>query len=159
MTTVVIAAAIYIVITFGIAYVWHLRIFAERYRMLQIYRDDPKPVFGLASMVIQGLAFGLVYVALFMPMTGGWLAKAAEYAAFGGIFSWSFTTLATAAKSRMTSIGDYVTIETAFTVVQWIAVAARDGAASFLGLLFRASFSSRSAASIRMSSPSANVLS
>jgi hypothetical protein len=123
MTTVLIAAVIYIVITFGIAYVWHLRVFAERYRALEVYRDDPKPLFGLASMIIQGIAFGLVYTALFMPMTGGWLPKTVEYAAFGGIFSWSFTTLATAAKSRMSSISDYVTIETAFTIVQWIAVA------------------------------------
>jgi hypothetical protein len=44
-------------------------------------------------------------------------------AAFGAVFSWSFTTLAVAAKSRMTSIRDYMAIETAFTVVQWIVVA------------------------------------
>jgi hypothetical protein len=58
-----------------------------------------------------------------MPIES-WLAKAVEYAVFGAVFSWSFTTLAVAAKSPMTSIKDFMVIETAFTVVQWVAVAA-----------------------------------
>ena len=51
-------------------------------------------------------------------------AKMAAYFAFGGLFSWSFTTLATAAKSPMTSIRDFTVIETAFTIIQWFAVSA-----------------------------------
>ena len=74
-------------------------------------------------MVIQGVCFALVYDALFAPMAG-WLAAAAAYAVFGAVFSWSFTTLAVAAKSRMTSIRDYMAIETAFTAIQWVVVAA-----------------------------------
>lgn len=39
------------------------------------------------------------------------------------MLSWSFTTLAVAAKNVMASVPDYVLIETAFTVVQWGVVA------------------------------------
>jgi hypothetical protein len=53
---------------------------------------------------------------------GGWLPKAPAYAALGGFLSWSFTTVAAAAKSPMTSIRDFFAIETAFTAIQWIVV-------------------------------------
>ena len=38
------------------------------------------------------------------------------------MLSWSFTTLAVAAKHPMTSISDYVVLETAFTVLQFVVV-------------------------------------
>ena len=53
-------------------------------------------------------------------MSGGWPARAATYAAFGGFLPWSFTTIAPAATSPMTSIRDFFLIETAFTAVQWV---------------------------------------
>lgn len=124
MSALIVPFLVYVVATFAIAFAWHLKIFGERYRALEIYRDKVLPQFGLASMIIQGVCFALVYDALFAPMTGGFLAKAAAYGAFGAVFSWSFTTLAVAAKSRMTSIRDYMAIETAFTLVQWVVVAA-----------------------------------
>jgi hypothetical protein len=46
-----------------------------------------------------------------------------RYGAGGAVFSWSFTTLAVAAKNVMTSVPDYVLIETAFTIIQWALVA------------------------------------
>lgn len=121
MTALVVPFVVYVIATFAIAYVWHLKVFDARYKALGIYRDDVLPLFGLGSMVIQGVCFALVYDGFFAPMAG-WLMAAVAYAAFGAIFSWSFTTLAVAAKSRMTSIRDYVTIETAFTAVQWVVV-------------------------------------
>jgi hypothetical protein len=73
-------------------------------------------------MVIQGVAFAFIYVGLIQPMTGGWLVKGMCYAAFGGLLSWSFTTIAAAAKSPMTSMREFIVIETAFTALQWIIV-------------------------------------
>jgi hypothetical protein len=49
-------------------------------------------------------------------------SQPAAYAAFGALLSWSFTTLAVAAKNVMTSVPNYIGIETAFTAVQWIMV-------------------------------------
>ena len=64
--------------------------------------------------------------------------RALTYGALGAALSWSFTTLTVAAKNVMTSVPDYLLIETAFTLVQWLMVgpltvlafhsAAREGA-------------------------------
>jgi hypothetical protein len=39
-----------------------------------------------------------------------------------GLLSWSFTTLAVAAKHPMSSIRDYIVLESAFTLVQFLIV-------------------------------------
>jgi hypothetical protein len=52
-------------------------------------------------------------------LAGGWVL----YGALGAGLSWTFTTLAVAAKNVMASVPDYLVIETAFTAVQWIIVA------------------------------------
>src|SRR5882724_2554054 len=124
MTAVIVAALAYIIPTFPLGYVWHLTVFKERYEALRVYRKEVVPLLGLSSMVIQGIIFAIVYVGIIAPMTDGWLAKAATYAALGGFLSWSFTTVAAAAKSPMTSVRDFFAIETLFTAVQWIIVGA-----------------------------------
>ena len=82
------------------------------------------------------LCYGVAYldrVASFTPATA--LAHASTYTAAlaTGIadlagnataapYQWSFTTLAWAAKARITAIGAFVTLETAFTIIQWLIV-------------------------------------
>jgi hypothetical protein len=44
------------------------------------------------------------------------------FAAFGALLSWSFTTIAVAAKNVMTSVPAYLLLESAFTAVQWALV-------------------------------------
>jgi hypothetical protein len=122
MNTVIIAALAYLIPTFVIAYTWHLRIFAPRYAALGMYRDDVMPALGLSSMAVQAVIFGLIYQTMIAPLGGSVLLKGAAYAALGFLLSWSFSTLAVAGKSRMTSVQDFVVIETAFTAVQWIVV-------------------------------------
>ena len=122
MTAILVAALCYVLPTFPLGYVWHLTLFKDRYRALEVYRDDPIPALGLSSMIVQGIAFGIIYVGVISPMSGGFPVKAAAYAALGGLLSWSFTTLAWAAKARLSSIADFFKIETMFTVVQWVVV-------------------------------------
>jgi hypothetical protein len=43
------------------------------------------------------------------------------------VFSWSFTTIAVAAKNVMSSVPNYLIIEAGFTIVQWLPVAALTG--------------------------------
>lgn len=122
MIDIVKAALTYIVLTFPLAYAWHLTVFKDRYAALQVYRATVLPQFGLAAMVIQGIAFGVIYAGIIAPMAEGWLVKGLAYAALGGLLSWSFTTVAPSAKSPMTSIWDFFVIETAFTAIQWVLV-------------------------------------
>lgn len=113
----------YIVPTFALGFCWHLILFKEYYAALQIYRDDIIVPFGLLSMLIQAAIFAWIYHTAFARQVVAWPVRALRYAATGALLSWSFTTLAVGAKNLMASVPDYLVIETAFTVVQWIIVA------------------------------------
>jgi hypothetical protein len=112
----------YIVPTFAIAFVWHLVLFEDYYAALEIYRSDIIIPFGFLSMGIQAPIFAWFYRTAFAGRPGTWLTRGLAYAAAGALLSWSFTTIAVAAKNVMASVPDYLLIETAFTVVQWIVV-------------------------------------
>ena len=59
---------------------------------------------------------------IFAPRGGPLFPRGLVYGAFGAVLSWSFTTIAVAAKNVMTSVPDYLVIESAFTAVQWAIV-------------------------------------
>ena len=112
----------YIVPTFALGFVWHLIMFKQYYEALAIYRSDIIIPFGFVSMLIQAFVFAWVYEKAFARRSGTMLSRALAYAALGAALSWSFTTLAVAAKNVMASVPDYLVIESAYTVVQWIIV-------------------------------------
>lgn len=112
----------YLVPTFALGFVWHLMLFTAYYERLAIYRKDIIIPFGFLSMLIQAFVFAWIYQHTFAQGSGNLLSRGLRYAAFGAALSWSFTTLAVAAKNVMTSVPDYLVIETAFTAVQWIMV-------------------------------------
>jgi hypothetical protein len=114
--------AAYLVPTFPIAFVWHLVLFEPNYQALQIYRADPIIPFGLASMIIQSVVFSWVFPRAFVDSRGAVLKNGLLYGLGAGLLSWSFTTLAVAAKHPMASISDFVVLETAFTALQFLIV-------------------------------------
>jgi hypothetical protein len=127
------AVLAYIVPTFALGFVWHLILFEGYYQRLAMYREDIIIPFGLLSMLIQAVLFAWLYGQAFAQRPGTWLNRGLLYAVFGALLSWSFTTIAVAAKNVMTSVPDYLVIETAFTIVQWIIVGPLTAAAFMLG--------------------------
>jgi hypothetical protein len=113
--------AAYLLPTFPIAFVWHLVLFEQKYHALQIYRDEPVIALGLGSMIIQGAIFSWLYPRV-MRRSGSVLKDGLLYGLGAGLLSWSFTTLAVAAKNVMVSVPDYVLLETAFTILQFSVV-------------------------------------
>ncbi len=111
----------YVVPTFALGIAWHLILFERYYKALAIYRSDIIIPFGFLSMLIQAVVFAWIYEKVF-ARNGTLLMRAVLYATFGAALSWSFTTLAVAAKNIMASVPDYLVIETAFTVLQWLMV-------------------------------------
>lgn len=122
MTRYALAILAYLVPTFALGYVWHLILFEDYYAALQIYRSDIIVPFGLLSMLVQAVIFAWFYDKAFADRPGIWISRGLTYAATGAALSWSFTTIAVAAKNLMTSVPDYLVIETAFTAAQWIIV-------------------------------------
>lgn len=112
----------YLVPTFALGFVWHLVLFEGYYQRLAIYRKDIIIPFGFLSMLLQAFIFAWIYQEAFAKRNGSLVIRGLRYAVTGAVLSWSFTTLAVAAKNVMTSVPDYLAIETAFTAVQWIMV-------------------------------------
>jgi len=112
----------YLVPTFALGFIWHLVLFQRDYEALAIYRQDIIIPFGFLAMAIQACLFGWIYQQGFAARAGSVMARGFAYAAFGAVLSWTFTTLAVAAKNRMGSVPDFLLIETLFTVAQWLMV-------------------------------------
>lgn len=114
--------AAYLIPTFPIAFVWHLVLFDQKYHALRIYREEPVIALGLGSMIIQGAIFSWLFPRVFPRGSGSVLKDGLLYGLGAGLLSWSFTTLAVAAKNVMVSVPDFVLLETAFTTLQFAIV-------------------------------------
>lgn len=110
--------AAYAVPTFVLGYTWHLIFFASYYEALQIYRETLIVPFGMLAILIQGAILSWTYGRLFAASTESWLSSGLKFAAVAGLFAWTYSTLAVGAKHPMTSVPDFLVIETAFTAVQ-----------------------------------------
>ena len=113
----------YLVPTFITGFVWHLVAFHDIYIELNLYRPDPIIPFGLGSMIVQGLIFAWAYPRLFDTARSAWVNSAVRAGLIYTALSWSFTTIAVAAKHAMTSIALYMQFESLFTLVQFALVA------------------------------------
>lgn len=118
---IAIGALCYLIPTFALGFVWHLVAFKGYYDALAMYRKDVIIPFGFLSMSIQAVLFAWTYARVFAPWSDA-TARAFGYAAFGAVLSWSFTTLAVAAKNVMSSVPNYLLIESGYTIVQWLMV-------------------------------------
>jgi hypothetical protein len=98
----------YVVPTFALGFVWHLVIFESYYDALAIYRSDIIIPFGFLSILIQAVIFAWIYETSFARRAGGFWTRAVGYGAVGAVLSWTFTTLAVAAKNIMSSVPDYL---------------------------------------------------
>ena len=143
MRKIGVTAVAYLVPTFALGFVWHLVAFKSYYDALAMYRRDVIIPFGLLSMGLQAVLFAWLFDAAFAHVSSPG-RRSLWFVAFGAVLSWSFTTIAVAAKNVMSSVPDYLLIESAFTAVQWALVgplmafahskAAGEGAASPRGV-------------------------
>ena len=112
----------YLVPTFPLGYLWHLELFHDAYAQLDMYRDQVLIPMGLGSMLIQALFFAWAYPRLFSTRKEAFVrSTVAAFVVFGAL-AWSFTTLPVAAKYQMTSVSRFMSLETAFTLAQFLLV-------------------------------------
>lgn len=117
------AVAAYLLPTFPLGYCWHLVTFHEQYQRLQLYRDEVIIPLGLLSMAVQAVVFAWAYPRLFSTRRSDWLRSALGFAVVFGMLAWSFSTTPVAAKYRMSSVADFMALESAFTALQFLIVA------------------------------------
>ncbi len=117
------AVAAYLLPTFPLGYSWHLTTFKAEYEQLHMYRSEVIIPLGLASMAIQALLFAWLYPRIFDTRREAWKKSALQFGTVFGILAWSFTTLPVAAKYQMSSVPDFLLLETGFTILQFAVVA------------------------------------
>lgn len=115
--------AAYLLPTFPLGYAWHLVVFAEQYHRLEMYRPEVIIPLGLASMLIQACFFSWAYPRLFNTERARWIGSAGKCGLIFSALAVSFAVLPVAAKYRMSSVADFLTLEVAFTLLQFAVVA------------------------------------
>jgi hypothetical protein len=116
----ILAILAYMLPTFPLGFFWHLTIFADYYKSLNVYREDIIIPFGIISMLVQGVIWSVVYERLF---AGESILKGAlKFALLACPLAWSFMVLAVSAKHQMSSAGGFLLIETAFILVHYAIV-------------------------------------
>jgi len=112
-------ALAYIIPTMILGYVWHLVIFDKLYHSLGIYnRAEPIIPLGFFSMIIQGIIIAWLYQ--FYAKENSTIAKAIIFSLVLGLFLFSVSTLANAAKINVTSMSQWLLIQTAFHLLQFL---------------------------------------
>ena len=107
----------YVVVTFPLAVVWHMRIFRQKYMRWQYFGEDVKPVLGLASMVVQGIVLSYGYSVLNVSHSA--LRTGISYALLMGLFLWSVHVLATMGKSSKVRHLEFFAMETVYLTIQF----------------------------------------
>lgn len=123
----------YVIVTFILAYAWHLTIFGELYRQIgqQSLRGEPIIAFGLVAIVLH--AFALIYLfANFFP-TAPTLMTALKLSLSTGVFITAYAAFSVTAKFDIEPSGTYILLESTFGLLHY----------SVLGVLFYLIFKPR----------------
>lgn len=118
----------YAVVTLSLGMVWHFVWFHDLYHQLGIYnRQEPVIPLGMLSMLIQGLI--LAYLYPFFYKAGHPVTQGIKYGLLMGLYMYSVTTLANAAKIMVTSMPVWLGIQALFHTVQFVLAGALIGLA------------------------------
>ena len=109
----------YAVVTFPLAYVWHLIAFKSTYDELGYFaRDEPIVAFGFVAIVTQGVLLSAIYPQL---CRGKSLVRGAlTLAGIMGLYHWTMHVLAEAAKHPIEPLSTWFALETTYLAIQFV---------------------------------------
>ncbi|MEZ5941927.1 MAG: hypothetical protein R3C18_11075 [Planctomycetaceae bacterium] len=108
----------YLVVTFPLAYVWHLVLFKETYDSLGYFsREEPIVLFGFFAILLQGILLSILYpyVCPNMSVSRG----AMRFAALLGGYHWTMHVLAEAAKHQISPLPTWFALESGYLMIQF----------------------------------------
>ena len=118
MKPFLLATLAYLVVSFALGFTWHLVLFKEAYTNFGAYtREPPIIAFGFTSMVIQGGILAALFPRFLRASAP--FASALHFALFTGLFLWSVSVLAFAAKSNVNDVGGFFLLSSLFHVLQF----------------------------------------
>lgn len=111
----------YLVPTMMLGMVWHFVWFSDLYEGLGIYnRKDPIIPLGFISMFLQGVIIAYLYP--FYAEHQHSIARSIRFSLIMGFLLFTVSTLANAAKIEVTSMIDWLWVQSLFTFVQFLLV-------------------------------------
>lgn len=126
----ILTALAYIIPTMLLGYLWHYTFFKDLYDSLDIYnRAAPIIPLGFFSMIVQGCIIAYLYP--FFAKDKYSITTAIKFSLLMGLFLFSVSTLANGAKFHVTSMQNWLLIQVAFHLLQFLV------AGVFIGLAQR----------------------
>ncbi|MCA9229253.1 MAG: hypothetical protein KDA57_01265 [Planctomycetales bacterium] len=111
-------ALAYVLITFPLAYVWHLVTFKSTYERLGYFsREKPIVAFGFAAILTQGMLLSWIYPRLCHGLS--FARGAATLALVMGGYHWTTHVLAAAAKQSIEPLSTWFCLETSYLTIQF----------------------------------------
>ena len=107
----------YIIVTFPLAVLWHMKIFRTKYMAWKYFGEDVKPILGLSSMIVQGIVLSYGYSVLALNHTS--MLVGVSYALVMGLFLWSVHVLAAMGKSSAVRHFEFFWMETVYLAIQF----------------------------------------
>ncbi|QDU77151.1 hypothetical protein Pan97_42130 [Bremerella volcania] len=118
MLRIIAGTLAYLIVTFPLAYVWHLVLFQQTYQELgYIGRDEPIIAFGFTAILLQGVILSALYpkICAGMPLFRG----VVTFALLMGGYHWTMHVLAAAAKHSIAPLSTWFLLETTYLVLQF----------------------------------------
>lgn len=109
----------YIIVTFILAYIWHLVIFGSAYAELGIASLRPEPIFqfGLLAIIVHAAVFTYFFAQFFDPQPN--LARALKLSLGLGAVITAYAALSVPAKFEIEPASHYVWLELVFGVIHY----------------------------------------
>ena len=109
----------YSVVSMAIGMSWHFVFFKDLYHQLGIYnRAEPIIPLGLLSMIVQGLIMSYLYP-FFRPGVRP-IVRGITFSLLMGLFLFSVSTLANAAKIEVSSMCTWLLLQSGFHGIQFV---------------------------------------
>lgn len=109
----------YLLVTFPLAYVWHMVAFKSTYDSLgYITRDEPIVAFGFGAILLQGILLAVIYPKICRGKS--FVGGALFFAAVMCLYHWTTHVLADAAKHQLSSLPVWFGIETLYLTIQFV---------------------------------------
>jgi hypothetical protein len=116
----------YAIPTMILGMVWHFILFHELYDSLGIYnRKEPIIALGFTSMLVQGVIMAYLYPYYYGDKST--LSKGIVFSLTMGMFLFSVSTLANAAKIEVSSMQSWLLVQAAFHLIQFVIAGAALG--------------------------------
>ena len=114
---IILGTAAYTLVTFPVAILWHIVLFAKQYQSFNYIEGEPSFILGFTSIFIQGLLLSALYP--LVNFTGKPMIRGLKYSMVIGLFFWTSHVLAFVAKQNINNPLAFIVMESFYLSMQF----------------------------------------